>query len=186
MSEVLSIVVMLVLVAGLYKMFGHYIAGVLVFAALGAIIGAIFTDGMWETYARWGGIIGFAISFIVCFQEAWRTFLGSAIGGLIGAGIGYFIPENSTMWEADLILGLVLLGGAVASSKAAEDLFEETVYRNKGNTYKDALGREHTEHPYLEYHCETCEYYQAGRTPSCIRHPDTGVYGGDRACDDYK
>ncbi len=186
MSDLLSIVVFIALLAGIYKMFGHYIAGIVVFAILGAIIGAIFTDGMWEKFAQWGAVIGFIISFIACFKEAWRTFLGSAIGGLIGAGIGFFIPENSTLWEQDLIIGLFLLGGALASNKAAEDLFEETKER-KRETYRDALGNKHEEDDsYFVKYCGGCVFYQANKSPSCLLHDSTSVSSGDRACDEYR
>ena len=185
MSEILSVVVFIALLVGLYKMFGHYIAGVILFAGLAAIIGAIFTDGMWKTFAQWGAVIGFAISFIVCFKEALRTFIGSTVGGLIGAGIGYFIPDNSTMWEADLIIGLVLLGGAVASTKAAEELFEETKYR-KRKTYRDALGYEHEERDsnFVDT-CGGCIFYQVYKSPSCLKHTSSSVSSNDRACGDY-
>lgn len=190
MSDILSIIVLLSLLVGLFKMFGRYIAGAILFAVIGAIIGAIFTDGKWEMFGQWGAVIGFVISFIIYFYEAWRTFLGALIGALVGAGIGYFIPDHTTMWSTDIMLGLLLLGGAVASSQAAEDLFEEsTSSRSRSyvedepehKEWEDAAGYKHDREPVCR--CGDCSYfngeYDEGK---CMAHGERTVHSGDYAC----
>lgn len=192
MSDIFSIIVLLALMAGLFKMFGRYIAGIIVFAVLGGIIGAIFTKGLWETFAQWGAVIGFVISFVVSFREAWRTFLGSLIGGLIGAGIAYFLPDSTTMWSTDLVLGLVLIGGAVASSQAAEDLFEETrtssshspiEEEKEPKKWNDAVGNQHDREPVCR--CRDCRYYSEVYYEYKCNFHHTEVHAGDYACHNF-
>lgn len=190
MSEILSIIVLLALLVGLFKMFGRYMATAILFGIFGAIIGAIFTDGLWGKFAVGGMILGFVLNFFIYSQEAWLTFLGALVGALIGAGIAYFIPDSAASWGFNIFLGLILAGGALGSSQAAEDLFEQTPHTIRDpkeaadEVYRDARGE--FRHGVPKGTCGDCWFFQ--RTEENTDH--CSIYNSiahsyDYACESY-
>lgn len=189
MGEVIGFLIFLGLIYLLFKMLGRYIWPAVLFAVIGAVIGAIWgKDGTWTYYAAGGAAIGLVVCFIVDFSNAWKTILGCIVGGLIGVGIAYFVGNN--VWSSNIVLALVIAGGAIASSAAFEDLFSddsnvEVKQSNSGksnsHSYIDAKGFWHE--GYTHRICNDCKYFN--KSTSMCEEEHRSVGWSDHACDDF-
>lgn len=190
MSEIFATLIFFGLIYLLFKMFGRYIWPAVLFGIIGAIVGAFFgKEGTWTYYALGGAAIGLVICLIVDFSNAWRTILGATIGGLIGVGIAYFVGQN--MWSSVIFLACIIVGGAVTSSAAFEDLFSDesnvTVVKpsNSGNksnhSYVDAKGFWHDS--YADHICNECQYFN--KSTSMCEDDHRYVGWSEKACDNY-
>lgn len=194
MSEIFAIIVCIVLAVLLIKMFGRYIVPAVICGVIGAIIGAIFgKDGTWTYYAYGGAAIGLLLCVIGDFSNAWRTALGAVIGGAVGFGISYFVGQN--MWGTDIFLAGIIVGGAICSPAALEDLLMKVPKSSRSSRsgsgssqneadpgYLDGLGNSHEKAPVCR--CGECSYYNGSEYHSCTYHTRQ-VSSSDYACPTY-
>lgn len=189
--EILVVVIYLGLLYLAYKIFSRYLIPAVLGAVVLGVIGAICTDGdTWHYFAYAGAALGLVVVLLVDFENAWKTILGALIGGLVGFGLSFLIGQGN-MWSGVAFLACIIVGAAVCSAAALEDLFgdgpgadyvEKSPRKPEENRkWKDALGHEHE--GYASNKCRDCAYYPI--TGGCTKYPGHAVSGYNNACSSF-
>lgn len=158
MSETIAVIVFIILMILLYKIIAGYIGLLMLFGIIGAAVGVIFGDGIWQTCAYIGAAIGLVFFLVKDFDNVWRTVAGLAVGGGVGWLIG--LPFGSGMWSSVVCLAGALIGACVVSPAAYEAMTRQSKrsYSSGSNrhSYNDS---DEEKRPYNGLICNRCEYY---------------------------
>ena len=141
-------------------MFGRYLWPAIIIGIVAYIIAAIFNVS--SIWAEVGFALGLAVMLILDWSNSWRTVLGTFVGGLIGYGLTYLIPNKT--WGECVFLLFVIIGGCLASEVAWEDVIRQSNRSYRGSSdsssdrapYRDATGREKS---YVAHYCHQCCFY---------------------------
>ena len=176
MSDTIATIILIILAILLYKIVIGYIAILAFFGLIGAAIGAIFGEGIWLTCAYVGVAIGLVIVAWRDFENVWRTALGLLLGGGIGWLIGLLF--NGSMWDSVVCLAGAIIGACIISPDAYEMMTRQskTSSYNSRGTYKDALYQEHNGTPSGQ--CRDCRYYN----DDVCNYYNASVHRNDNAC----
>lgn len=158
MSETIAVIVFIILMILLYKIIAGYIGILMLFGIIGAAVGVIFGDGIWQTCAYIGAAVGLVFFLVKDFDNVWRTVAGLALGGGSGWLIG--LPFGSGMWSSVVCLAGALIGACVVSPAAYEAMTRQSKrsYSSESNrrSDNDPFGEKR---PYNGLICKRCDYY---------------------------